>query len=89
MFLRTEQFLPYMVEMQRVIDPPLEVLFTSLRERKVIRRDVSVPRLVMAFKSIHLGLTALWAVEGPPFAQTDLVVREDIRLFCEGLCERR
>jgi AcrR family transcriptional regulator len=89
MFLRTEQFLPYMAEMQKVVDPPLEALFTSLRERNAIRDDVPVPRLVMVFKTMHLGLTALWAVEGPPFSQTELTMKHEIRLFCEGLRERR
>ena len=31
MFLRTEQFIPYMVEMQKTIDPPLEALFRGLQ----------------------------------------------------------
>jgi tetracycline repressor-like protein len=33
MFLHTEQFLPYMAEMQKVIDPPLEALFGALQRR--------------------------------------------------------
>ncbi|MGB8323967.1 MAG: TetR/AcrR family transcriptional regulator [Candidatus Acidiferrum sp.] len=37
MFLNTEQFLPYMVEMQKVIDPKLEVLFRGLQGRGLIR----------------------------------------------------
>ena len=89
MFLRTQQFLPYMVEMQNIIDPPLDALFTSLRERKAIRDDVPVPQLVTVFKTMQLGLTALWAVEGPPFSATKLTMRQEIRLFCEGLQQRR
>jgi TetR/AcrR family fatty acid metabolism transcriptional regulator len=85
MFLHTKDFLPYMVEMQKAIDPPLEKLFRSLQERKLIRGDVKVPELIVTFKTIHLGLTALWAVEGPPFRQTERVLRQEIRLFCEGL----
>jgi AcrR family transcriptional regulator len=85
MFLRTDQFLPYLVEMQKAIDPPLESLFTSLREREAIRDDVPVPRMVMVFKTMQLGLTALWAVEGPPFAGAIATMRQEIRLLCEGL----
>jgi AcrR family transcriptional regulator len=85
MFLRTEQFLPYMVEMQKTIDPPLEALFTSLRERRLIRDDVPVSQLVMVFKTMQLGLMALWAIEGPPFAGTEHTMKQQIRLFCEGL----
>ena len=85
MFLRTEQFLPYMVEIQKAIDPPLEALFTSLRERRLIRDDVPVSQLVMVFKTMQLGLMALWAVEGPPFTGTEHTMKQEIRLFCEGL----
>jgi AcrR family transcriptional regulator len=85
MFLRTEQFLPYMVEMQKTIDPPLEALFRGLQQRGLIRRDVSVPDLVLIFKTIHLGLTALWAVEGPPFQFTEKTLKQEIKLFCQGL----
>ena len=85
MFLHTEQFVPYMVEMQKAIDPPLERLFRSLQERGVMRGDVSLPELIMVFKTIHLGLTALWAVEGPPFQATERTLKREMTLFCEGL----
>jgi AcrR family transcriptional regulator len=85
MFLRTEQFIPYMVEMQKTIDPPLEALFRGLQQRGLIRRDVSVPDLILIFKTIHLGLTALWAIEGPPFQFTEKTLKQEIKLFCQGL----
>jgi AcrR family transcriptional regulator len=85
MFLRTEEFVPYMVEMQNVMDPPLETLFRSLQQRGAIRRDVSLPELILIFKTIQLGLTALWAIEGPPFRQAELTLQKELKLFCEGL----
>jgi AcrR family transcriptional regulator len=85
MFARTEQFLPYMVEMQQAIDPPLETLFQGLQERGLIRKDVHLPELIVTFKTIHLGLTALWAIEGPPFQQTEKTLKQEMKLFCEGL----
>jgi AcrR family transcriptional regulator len=85
MFLRTAQFMPYMVEMQKAIDPPLESLFQKLRETGRLRKDVDLAQLIPVFKTIHLGLTALWAVEGPPFHGTEMVLQQEIRLFCEGL----
>jgi AcrR family transcriptional regulator len=85
MFLHTEQFLPYMTEMQKVIDPPLEALFGALQRRGAIRSDVDVPDLILVFKTIQLGLTAFWAIEGPPFQQTARVVEQEIKLFCKGL----
>ena len=85
MFLRTEQFIPYMVEMQKTIDPPLEALFRGLQQRRLIRKDVSVPDLILIFKTIHLGLTSLWAIEGPPFQFTEKTLKQEIKLFCQGL----
>jgi len=85
MFLHTEEFLPYMIEMQKEIDPPLGVFFRGLQQRGLIRAELDVPQLVFTFKTIHLGLTALWAVEGPPFQQTEKTVAHEMKLFCEGL----
>ncbi len=85
MFLHTEQFLPYMAEMQIVIDPPLERLFGSLQRRGAIRSDMDLPDLILIFKTVQLGLTALWAIEGPPFQQVARTVQREITLFCKGL----
>ena len=85
MFIHTEQFLPHMVQMQKVIDPPLEALFSELQQRGRIRTDLDVAELVLVFKTVHLGLTALWAVEGPPFTQVSRVVERELTLFGEGL----
>lgn len=88
MFARTEEFLPYMVEMQKVIDPPLQRLFSGLQARKLVRRDVDIEVLVEVFKTMHLGLSALWAVEGPPFRGTERIMKQEIRLFCEGIRDK-
>lgn len=85
MFLRTEQFLPYMIEMQKSFDPSLENLFRGLQQRELIRADVDISDLVVTFKTIHMGLTALWAVEGPPFKATTRVLKQEMQLFSEGL----
>jgi AcrR family transcriptional regulator len=89
MFQRTEHFMPYMAEMQKSFDPPLELLFRRLRERHIIRTDVEIPDLILAFKTVHMGLTALWAVEGPPFRQTTRLLKQEMLLFSEGLGRRR
>ena len=85
MFLHTDQFVPYMAEMQKAIDPPLEHLFTSLQRRGAIRSDVSMADLIPVFKTMHLGLTALWAIEGPPFRGVQRVIDREITLLCRGL----
>jgi AcrR family transcriptional regulator len=85
MFLRTQQFLPYMVEIQKVVDPPLEKLFGNLQARGIVRDDLKLPDLVLSFKTVVMGLTALWAIEGPPFQATERLVGEQMKMFCEGI----
>ncbi|HMG86118.1 MAG TPA: TetR/AcrR family transcriptional regulator [Terracidiphilus sp.] len=88
MFMDTDRFLPYMVEMQKYIDPPLQSLFTTFEKRGLLRADIDVSQLIMSFKTMHLGLTALWAVEGPPFQQTAKVVREQMQFFTQGILRK-
>lgn len=88
MFARTPEFMPYMIEMQKIIDPLLARLFEGLQSRKLIRPDVEIPLLMNVFKTIHIGISALWAIEGPPFRGTEQVLKEEIKLFCEGLKRR-
>lgn len=89
MFGNTEHFLPYIVEMQKVIDPPLESLFQALKARRLIRRDVEIHKVIVAFKTIHMGLSCLWAIEGPPFKGTGEVVKLQMQLFSKGLGTKR
>lgn len=88
MFLHTEHFVPYMLEMQKTIDPPLQEMFSGLQQRGLMRKDLPLPDLILVFKTMHMGLTALWAVEGPPFHGTEHVLKQEIKLFCEGLREQ-
>lgn len=88
MFLSTDRFLPAMIAMQQFIDPPLAALFAALDERGLLRPGLDRAQLIHSFKTIHLGLTALWAVEGPPFRQTTRSVREQMRLFAAGIARK-
>ncbi|HUA14292.1 MAG TPA: TetR/AcrR family transcriptional regulator [Verrucomicrobiae bacterium] len=85
MFVHTEHFLPYMIEMQKVIDPQLEALLLRLQKRGLVRGDIDLSQLMLVFKTMHLGLTALWAIEGPPFRQTTETLRQEMKFFCEGI----
>jgi AcrR family transcriptional regulator len=68
MFLRTDQFLPHMAEIHQLTRSTTETLFLALQNRGAIRADVSIGDLTLVFNNVHLGLSALWAIEGPPFA---------------------
>lgn len=85
MFSDTGHFTPYMLEIQKYTDPPLRSLFTALQQRNLLREGADVSEFINSFKIIHLGLTALWAVEGPPFLQTARTVRQQMYFFCEGI----
>ena len=88
MFMDTERFLPYMMEMQRYTDPLLQSLFAAIEERGTLRAGIDIPQLIQSFKTMHLGLMALWAVEGPPFEQTTQVVRQQMQFFTEGILRK-
>src|ERR1017187_106622 len=88
MFMDTDRFLPYRVEMQKYIDPPLQLLFAALEERGAFCADIDVAHLILSFKTMHLGLTALWAIEGPPFQQTTQVVHQQMQFFCKGILRK-
>jgi|SRR5215469_9697662 len=85
MFSKATTASPWIHQIQTVVDPPLHALLSSLQHRRLIRSDVQIPALISVFKVIHLGLTAVWAMEGPPWKGTMKIVKEEIRLFCEGL----
>ena len=89
MFLHTERFLPHMAEIHQMTLPTTETLFLTLQKRGAIRADVSIGDLTLVFNNIHLGLSALWAIEGPPFHGTDYALQREIALFCEGLETRQ
>jgi AcrR family transcriptional regulator len=89
MFGNTEHFVPYMVEMQKVIDPPLELLFHELRRWKKIRANIDIPKLIIAFKTLHVGLTCIWAIEGPPFKGAEKLVKFQMELLSKGLESKR
>lgn len=89
MFLHTAQFVPQMAEIHELTRSSTESLLLALRKRGAIRSDVRISDLTLVFTNIHLGLFALWAIEGPPFAATDHAVKREIVLFCEGLEARK
>jgi AcrR family transcriptional regulator len=88
MFSNTAHFLPYMVEMQKYVDPPLESLFAKFEAHGLLQAGIDLPQLILSFKTMHLGLTALWAVEGPPFQQTYQVVQQQMQFFTEGILRK-
>jgi AcrR family transcriptional regulator len=85
MFSRATSASPWIQQIQNVINPPLHSVFSSLQRRGLIRTDLEIASLIPLFKVVHLGLTALWAMEGPPWTASKKAVKDEIRLFCEGM----
>jgi AcrR family transcriptional regulator len=85
MFTRPEQMYPYIVDLQTIIDPPLVHLFESLQKRQLLRRDAPIELIVLNFKTMHFGLSAMWALEGPPWHGTSKALPSQVSLFCSGL----
>jgi AcrR family transcriptional regulator len=88
MFARPEQMYPYLVELQPVIDEPLIALFQSLQKRGLLRRDIPMDLLVLNFKTMHFGLSAIWALEGPPWKGASAALPAQVQLFCSGFQEK-
>jgi hypothetical protein len=80
-----ESFQPHVVEMQRAIDEILTALFSRLQERGKVRKSMAIEELMMNFKTMHLGLTMLWALEGPPWRETRKVIRTQMGMFAKGV----
>ena len=88
MFARPEQMWPCIVELQTIIDPPIVRLFQSLQSREVLRADIPMQSLVLHFKTVHFGLSATWALEGPPWRGTSKALAQQVQLLCRGLAPR-
>jgi AcrR family transcriptional regulator len=80
-----ESFQPYVVEMQTAIDATLTDLFSRLRERRKVRSDIPMEDLRMQFKTLQLGLTVVWTLEGPPWRETRKVLKAHMAMFAQGV----
>jgi AcrR family transcriptional regulator len=56
-----------LTEFQALLDAALTDLFDELRERNLVRAGFDCAEFILAFKTMQLGLSSLWAMEGPPY----------------------
>lgn len=80
-----DSFQPHVQEMQQAIDGTLTLLFERLQRRGMVRGDLAIEDLRMNFKTMHLGLTVLWAMEGPPFRETQKLLATQMAMFAQGV----
>lgn len=74
-----------MMEYQAAFDEAVAALIERVLARPGMRRSTPVPELVLSFKTMHLGLTATWALEGAPFIGARISCRRHMLLLAKGL----
>jgi AcrR family transcriptional regulator len=80
-----DQFAFELHEFQARLDEALSALFERLLARPGMRRSTPVAELVLSFKTMNLGLTAIWVLEGPPFIGARMLTRRHMLLLAKGL----
>lgn len=74
-----------LAEFQAQLDEALGSLFRRLLARPGMRRMVLVEDLVLSFKTMNLGITAVWVLEGPPFTTARALTRRHMSLLAKGM----
>lgn len=76
---------PELADYYDQLDETLTALFTRLLARPGMKRALPVDTLVLSFRSMHLGLSAQWALEGAPYATARMLTRRHMALLAKGL----
>lgn len=79
----TEALAAFHAEMDRI----LGTLFCALQARGAVSSRRGTEDLILAFKTLHLGLSALWAMEGPPFVTSRRMTRLHTETFAKGISD--
>ena len=74
-----------LAEFQQTMDDALTAFFVALQARDDCEGGAEIETLILTFKTLHLGLSALWAMEGPPFATARRMTEIEMTLFANGL----
>ena len=76
---------PELAEFSDQVDAALAALFERLLARPGMKRALPVDTLVLSFRTMHIGLVAQWALEGPPYATSRMLSRRHMALLAKGL----
>jgi AcrR family transcriptional regulator len=76
---------PELGEFSDQLDAVLGALFMRLLSRPGMKRALPVDTLVLSFRTMHIGLVAQWALEGPPYATARMLSRRHMALLAKGL----
>ena len=81
----SEGFVHELAEFQALLDEALGGLFDRLIATSGKEPSQSIPDLILSFKTMHLGLSALWALEGPPFATARMLMQRHMALLAKEI----
>jgi AcrR family transcriptional regulator len=81
----SEGFVHELTVFQSLLDDALGGLFDRLIAASGKEPSQSIPDLILSFKTMHLGLSALWAIEGPPFATARMLMHRHMALLAKEI----
>ncbi len=73
------------VDFHEQLDAAIGSLFDRLLARPGMAHGWVIADLVLSFKTLHLGLSAIWTLEGPPFTTARTLTRQHMLLLAKGL----
>lgn len=76
---------PELADYYDQLDEVLTALFARLLARPGMKRALPIDTLVLSFRAMHRGLSAEWALEGPPYATARMLTRRHMALLAKGL----
>ena len=74
-----------LAEFQQTMDAALGDFFRALLARDDCDGEADIETLILTFKVMHMGLSSLWAMEGPPFVTARRMTEIQMTLFAKGL----
>jgi AcrR family transcriptional regulator len=78
-------FLARAESFQAAIHAAFAAMFAKLQDEDLVSRAWKVDELAVRFTVLHLGLSAFWAMEGPPFTNAERIVRGQTEIFARGI----
>jgi AcrR family transcriptional regulator len=78
-------FLARSESFQRAIQTAFAAMFAKLQDENMVSREWTADELALRFTVLHIGLSAFWAMEGPPFANAERIVRGQTEIFARGI----
>ena len=80
-----DSFVQELTEFQAMLDDAVGGLLNRLIASSGMQPGVPIEDLILSFKTMHLGISAIWVFEGPPFATARMLTRRHMALLAKEL----